>query len=96
MRFKLLSGVHTEGHQETYKQYERGDVIETDVDLVKKFNRPGSTKFERVEDNASLNTDEFSAMTVAELRAFAEGEEIDLGEISRKSDILDALRKATV
>ncbi len=50
-KFKMLRGGHTEGANKSGEPviYEPGDIIDSPTDLCR-FNRPGSTKFERVGD----------------------------------------------
>lgn len=99
MWFKLLNGLHDQGDGKVYR---RGDVVNSKQDLEKRF---GPAKFQRVADPAQVKEeepvasapvsvqDEFSDMTVAELKQFAASEEIDLGSASRKDEILAVIRE---
>jgi hypothetical protein len=76
-------------------------VVVSASDLVKKF---GREKFERLSDDAAIPTaeddevvdrdtgDEFSDMSVKQLRDWAETMEVDLGGATTKSKILAILR----
>ena len=91
--FKLLGGTFTPAKGTIYK---RGDVFESEKELDKIH----TNKFQRmekvvVEVPVKDDTDEFSGMTVAELKKFAEGEEIELGSATRKESILKVIRDAT-
>lgn len=44
MNFKLLSGVHAHGG----RVYHPGQIFECETDLAKRFNIPGSVRFEAV------------------------------------------------
>lgn len=43
-KFSLNGGTHSEGTAENFKIFSRGDVVESDEDLVKKF----GDKFEEI------------------------------------------------
>lgn len=85
MRFKLLRGIHIDQDG----THDPNDVIESDVDLV---GLHGREKFERLQDLPS--TEDITQMTVAQLRAFAELNQINLGEAMLKSDILETIQGA--
>lgn len=80
-----------------------GDIIHTDSNLEEKFNSRGATKFipydgenfaaDRVEPDAQGDID-FESFTVAELKKFAEDNEIDLGPATSKADILSIVLEA--
>lgn len=57
MRFQLLAGLHTEPDPSNppYGEltYKAGDVFESNTDLCQRFNRDGSTKFQRLSDAPS-------------------------------------------
>ena len=96
LTFKVLSGNFNQGDG---KIYNRGDLVKTEQELDKRF---GPRKFQRLEvpegyvpaPETSILQDEFTGMTVAELRQFAEDEEIDLGHAVRKETLLSVIRKA--
>ena len=46
------------------------------------------------DDYGTNEDDELSTMTVAELRAYAETTGVDLGKLTKKADIIAAIRKA--
>lgn len=59
-RFRVLEGVHAErdanGDPRFYGKYEPlGDIVESVTDLVAKYNKYGTRKFERVDDSATPN-----------------------------------------
>ena len=89
----------------------RGDLIDTDQDLLQE-NAPGyPARFERLDgipgfaapdlgpdlakSNAKLER-ALSRMSVEQLRKYAEDEEIDLGEAGTKEEILEAIRGVAV
>lgn len=105
MKFKLLHGFHSHGGT-TYKP---GSFIESDIDLVKRFNSPGSRKFERIQAadpeveqaaKAGFNDQDepsvipLEELTVKQLRREADELEVDLTGYSRKEEIINALRDA--
>lgn len=97
MYFKLLSGVHSHGD----KVYNPGDIIESGTDLEKRFNVPGSLRFQRIreedlprqEDHPSGNQGKtaLETLTVNQLRKLAEEYEIDLADATKKDDIIGIL-----
>ena len=73
-----------------------GDIVETHIDLSKLFNppgNPGGAKFESLDGPgftpSRKNT--LKMKTVKELREFAEEEELDLGDLTLKADIIQAI-----
>lgn len=55
MRFKVLSGKHAQKDKDgKVVVYRQGDIVETNSDLVAKFNSPNAVKFERVEDGPTV------------------------------------------
>jgi len=95
-KYRLLAGTHTTGStaKNNRRRYHVGDIIESDEDLVKRFNRANSVKFEVVPDSNGGVSDGLDDMTVEELRQLAEAEEIDLGDAVRKPRIIRILREA--
>lgn len=118
MAFKLLRGYHrdwshkidrdTRQRTTTKRMFKPGEVVESEKDLAKLFNRPGSVKFERLPDppQAQISQSQetvavqrkpdvdLEAMTVRDLRELAEQEEIDLSGATTKEQIVKALRQA--
>jgi len=106
MRFKVLRGCHAEGK----RVYQRGEVVTTDVDLAKRFNSPGSIKFQQLPDDSPVqqaaeagydSADEPSvvqleAYTVKQLRDLADSNDVDLVGFTKKEEIINALREAQV
>lgn len=96
MKFRLMHGIHDQGDGRLYK---RGDVVVSDQELDKRF---GYNRFQRLDDQAAVSSapsnepvdDVFSDMTVAELKKFAEEEEIDLDGATKKDVILAVIRRA--
>lgn len=76
------------------ERYLPGDVLESDRDLVAMF---GSKKFERVPDDYQLRQggptlrERLEAQTIPQLRDLADIEGVDLGSLTKKADIVDAL-----
>ncbi len=98
-RWKVLQGVHQDKNTKLIQPstdklgverkpndgvFYRGDVIETNADLSQVGGCRGNPKFERVEDSE----DALDSMTIQQLREFAAEEEIDLGDASKKDEIL--------
>ena len=116
MKFRVLQGKYhsyvrgTDSRDITVVTTKRGEVVESTIDLVKRYNRPQSRMFERLPDDAPMTpesapgilqeteaadaptTDVFEGLTVAELHELAGQNGIDLGNASRKADILKAIR----
>ncbi len=114
MKFKVLEGryqefVKTEVRDEEgnvrvmveTRDYPRGSVVETDIDLEARFNRPNIRKFQRVDDAASESdtlpqepeADPLEGMTLAEMRELARTNGIDLGSARGKADVAAVLRE---
>ncbi len=107
-RFQLLDGRHAEGSttddlgRKVQKIYRKGDIVDTDKNLAKQFNSPGCIKFRKLADGeqvveteaGSTLADEYSKMTVADLKALASEEGIDLGNATKKDDIANIIRLA--
>ena len=105
-RFQLLCGRHEMGKGENKVKYRArnrrtrelfegfSDEIETEKDLVDLF---GPQKFKLLPSYEPLGegNDNFDRMKVAELRELAEEEEIDLGEATKKGEIISLIRSAT-
>jgi len=56
MLFRVLRGLHSQGSKLYGPGMPDGDLVETETDLVKKFNAPGSVKFERIWDQSQTAT----------------------------------------
>lgn len=97
MKFKLLvgwhSGVGPSGPNHVYKSTEPGNnVVESDIDLVAHC---GAEKFAKIDqDYPSETNDSLETLTVPELKKFAQNENIDLGNASKKDEIIRAIREA--
>ncbi len=81
--------------------FNQGDAIKFQLvdkggNLVRdiKTNHPNNLSNQTVPNEVQL--DSLGGMTVDELRKFADEEEIDLGNVTRKDDILKAIRAQTV
>lgn len=115
MLFKLLRGYHkdwtyrtdAEGRRQTSSQrlYKPGETVESDRDLAKLFNHPGSIKFERLPDPPQSTAQpavavaerpdvDLDSMTLRDLQALAETEEIDLGGAKTKDQMVKVIRQA--
>jgi hypothetical protein len=79
-----------------FKNDRNGDVVEvSDKESVKRLR--GLDNWSEVKDSQSVEIPEGSPAeewTVAQLKAYAERENIDLGDVSKKADVLDAIAKA--
>lgn len=112
MKFKVLEGRHQvfvkreltdeNGRKRTVSEvrsYPKESIVESDVDLAARFNRPNAKKFELVPDSAvavvespSSPGEELENMTVAELRELAQASNINLGAAKTKAEILALMR----
>ena len=81
-------------HKLVTTRYEVGDTVEYDGDLVEKF---GPNKFEEITNsNANvMNEKLLSRMTVAQLKEYAEAEEIDIEGISAKADLVSVIAQSS-
>ena len=98
--YRLLTGKHYEGIEESRKTYNAGEIVRSDTNLLV-FNQPGCIKFELVDEEgqpskSSKHNDGLDPMTVSQLRAMAAEEEIDLGSASRKDEIIKIIRSTLV
>jgi len=95
-KFKLLSGIHNEGGNTYYA----GDIIDSKSDLLKHNVSGSSPRYEKAAESTPSSvqsrTDQLDAMTVSQLREFAEAEEIDLGEATKKAEILAVIYASLV
>jgi len=105
MKFKVLRGRHTEGgvmYQAGEVVDSSSDLNKHNSPGSRKFEQlsgevadaPSASLPESSEDDEDPEegSDELDGMTVAQLKTFAAEEEIDLSGVSRKSDILSAIR----
>ena len=110
MKFRLLSGIHSHGGVTYVAGDEDHDVVESEIDLERRFNSPGSIKFQRIREedcrvSAAVLDDKgpsetrrvsLESLTVNQLRKLAEEREVDLGDAIRKDEIIGALRSEGV
>ena len=93
--YELIGGLHDQGDGKVYR---RGDHLESGLELDKlhpgKFRRMGAGGVAAAEPEKKP-ADSLDGMTVAQLREFAEGEEIDLGSATKKSEIVKTIRAAS-
>lgn len=99
--FQVLRGVHHEGGKTYYGRHKgKGDVVDSKSDLSKHNPPPESgipPRFKRVEGSAVVQEppdDGLGVMTVAGLEDLAAEEEIDLGQATRRADVIAAIRAA--
>ena len=102
MEFRVKGGTHTcrnpewkEGDGKATKSlyYKTGDTVKTTKDLAALF---GKNKFERVYKEQDGESGDFlEAMSVKQLKHFAEGEEIELDSTLNKKQIIEAIRSAS-
>ena len=83
--------------------YKAGDVFASKSDLDKRFNQPPmSIKFERIHETPvaaaqqAAISDTLDAMTVEELKAYAESEELSLGKAKTREEMVKVLRAALI
>lgn len=111
MKFKLLQGTHAEAGKpkeviddegnkklaKTSVYYKKGEVIETDIDLAKKFNIPhpglNTQKFQRLSDNARPTYKENSRFNTADTqpptREKLHAESMTGGEVLSDDEVAD-------
>lgn len=103
-RFKLKRGIHAQkekGKIRTYLAGTPGEVIETPEDLNKQHD-PRKERFEPVEEFVPISQtpgkagDGLEELGIKGLRELAAQEEIDLGDLTKKSDIVAVIRSHTV
>ena len=87
-KFRLLRGVHNEGGR-TYKV---GDVIDSASDLSK--HNKDVVRFEPLSEGSLGGHSGLESMTIAQLKQHAEEEEIDLGDATKRSEILAICQEA--
>jgi len=100
--FKLLRGSHAHGGKK-YRCQGKNNIIHTNIELDKRFNSRGSTKFLRLSDEIPEEyespeeepQDDYELMSVEELREVADAEEVDLTGITAKSEIITAIKAVT-
>ena len=103
LKFKLLRGAHCSGRGATRRVYEKGDIIETDIELDKEFGE----KFERLQGDVRVvpapavseevvveDPYNLATMTKAELLKFAKSEGIDIPKAANKEDIIELIQQA--
>lgn len=57
MKFRVISGTHCQGERDKAGKlvvYKRGEIFESQTDLVKRFNSTNSNKFERMPDETKV------------------------------------------
>lgn len=100
-QYQLLRGTH----QDATGTHEPGAIVESEIDLVAK---QGADRWRRVSSNFTspassqpsvpptqvpkVEDDGLDELTVAELRQYAEENELDLSGKSRKDEIVQAIR----
>lgn len=103
-KYKLLGGMHSETMENgTSVIVRKGETFTSQHDdLHLKFGRDkfyligesAVVEQEQEEEEPSQNTIDFNSMTVAELRTYAEDNEIDLEGATKKDDIILAIKVA--
>lgn len=100
MRYRLLFGshehtVHDENGVPVLTRYKAGDVIDTDIDLTKvcinKFIAEGGESFGAPKQNPIAVMRGLRSMSLAELKQFAEDEEVDVDGCETPEDYLKAV-----
>jgi len=84
-KFRVVAGYHNEGGE----TYGPGDIVDSASDL-NKHNKQEAIKFEQVGEVLS-SQDELKQHTVAELQDLAAEEEIDLGDATKKAEIVEVI-----
>ena len=106
MLFRVLIGVHNEGGITYGKKESAGDTVDSKSDLSK-HNTPGDIKFARISGEGQTVLDitpepsededgnpNFNSMTVSQLKAFAEENDIDLPSGGTKPELLNTVKEA--
>lgn len=100
-KYKLLGGMHSETMENgTSVIVRKGEIFTSQHDdLHVKFGRDkfypvGESTVVEEQEEPSQNTIDFNSMTVAELRTYAEDNEIDLEGATKKDDIILAIKVA--
>ena len=93
-KFEILRGVHITAE----KTYYPGEIVESDDPLDELHNKPHSIRIRKLPDHEPITAvpNALSSMTVPELKELAEAEEIDLGEATKKADIMAAISVALI
>ncbi len=80
MRFRVLRGNHVTGSRKkgTYHKFTKGDVVDSTVDLVKRF---GGVKFERLPDGPDM-----AAVTEAARTGFSGADYESATAVAKKDD----------
>lgn len=84
---KLVTTVHVEDEAGTYHVFGPGDNVPDE--LAKRITNPAVW-----ESNRDSDDDPSESWTVADLKAYAELHDIDLGEATKKADILAVIAQA--
>ncbi len=80
-RFRLLRGVHGDKNG----KYKKGDIIETETDLVEKFNADGfPAKFQRLEDTPDKRKPDTSSVAVLDPEEDEDSDPGDTDEFTRE------------
>ncbi len=75
--------------------YMPGDRFSTPKDMSR-HNDPSNTRFQKVDDMAEPVEETLQGMTIQELRVHAESNGIELGDNTRKDDIISVIEAALV
>lgn len=108
MKFLLLRGLHAAKYGDLEVVHHPKDMVESSLDLCKLFNSPGSTRFQRAPSSAQVTVqgkpldgsavraqvENLEQMTVAELREYAANNEVELGNATKKDEIVETIRAA--
>ncbi|WP_280201260.1 hypothetical protein [Nocardia cyriacigeorgica] len=89
---KLAGYVHV--HDSEGVSHVFGPEDDVPAELAKLITNPAAWQIDQVEESESVGQDEddpSEAWTVADLRAYAELHDIDLGDATKKADILAAI-----
>lgn len=95
--FQLMSGGHVQDGKFYRHDDPHGNLVESDRPLdklfVNKFRRVSKQEAALIRDGLAEDA-KLGGMTVAELKAYAEAEEIDLGDATKKEDLLRTIRES--
>lgn len=108
-KYKILAGRHAGKVNGSVKIFNTGEIVESDVDLVAKFNRPNSRKFELVDSAGNTSTQTVTqrpnvtpmvvtpnvdSLSLKDLQALAAEEEIDIKGLTKREDIVKVIKNA--
>ena len=108
-KYKILAGRHSGKVNGQIKIFNSGEIVDSPVDLVAKFNRPNSRKFELIDDLGNSSTQviaqskpvvtpmvmpNLDSLSLKDLQNLAAEEEIDIKGLTKREDIIKTIKSA--